>query len=107
VWRDPRRLLAAFLLLALGAALALGAGDGKAPKKPLYPSLFPAGAGKTLADTKCQICHSASLVTQQTKDSTGWEKTIGQMEKWGVQTTPAEHDSLRGYLLAHFGPGRK
>jgi len=44
------------------------------------------------------------LVTQQAKDSTGWEKTLGQMEKWGVKLSPAEHDTLRGYLLAHYGP---
>ena len=44
------------------------------------------------------------LVTQQTKDSTGWEKTLAQMEQWGAPMTPAEHDTLRRYLLAHFGP---
>ena len=44
------------------------------------------------------------LVTQQAKDSTGWEKTLAQMEKWGVKLSPAEHDTLRGYLLAHYGP---
>jgi len=26
------------------------------------------------------------------------------MEKWGIQPTPAEHDSLRDYLVSHFGP---
>lgn len=107
MWRDPRRALAALLLLALGAALAFGAGDGKAARKQLYPSLFPPGVGKTLADTKCQICHSVSLVAQQAKDSTGWEKTLAQMEKWGGAMSPAEHDTLRGYLLAHFGPAHK
>ena len=44
------------------------------------------------------------LITQQAKDSTGWEKTIVQMEKWGVQMTPAEHDTLRWYLVSSFGP---
>ena len=107
MWRDSRRLLAAFVLLALGAAIALGAGDGTSGKRPMYASLFPAGPGKTLADTKCQICHSVSLVSQQAKDSTGWEKTLAQMEKWGGPMTPAEHDTLRGFLLAHFGPAHK
>ena len=79
------------------------AGDGKAARRALYPSEFPAGAGHDLAGRSCLICHSASLVTQQAKDSTGWEKTLGQMEKWGVQLGRAEHDTLRRYLLAHYG----
>ena len=107
MWRDPRRLLAALLLLVLGAALALGAGDGKSTRRALYPSSFPAGEGKSLADRNCQICHSVSLVSQQAKDSAGWEKTLSQMEKWGVQTTPAEHDTLRRYLQGHFGAAHR
>ena len=97
-------MLAACLLAALAAGLALGAGDGKAPRRSIYPSQLPAGEGQALVERSCQTCHSLSLITQQAKDSTGWEKTIGQMEKWGVQTTPAEHDTLRRYLVAHFGP---
>jgi hypothetical protein len=46
-------------------------------------------------------------VTQQAKDSTAWEKTLGTMEKWGVKLTREEHDSLRTYLLAHYGPRAK
>lgn len=91
-------------MAALAAVAALSAGDGKAVRRPLYPSDFPAAAGRDIASRSCLICHSASLVTQQAKDSTGWEKTLGQMEKWGVRLTPAEHDTLRGYLLARFGP---
>jgi hypothetical protein len=44
------------------------------------------------------------LVTQQAKDSTGWEKSLTTMKTWGAPMTPAEQDTLRGYLLAHFGP---
>ena len=44
------------------------------------------------------------LVTQQAKDSTGWEKSLATMEKWGAPMTPAERDTLRGYLLERFGP---
>jgi cytochrome c5 len=107
VWREVRYWIAAVVFVVLAAAIAMGAGDGKAARKQLYPSTFPAGPGKTLADTKCQICHSVSLVSQQAKDSTGWEKTLAQMEKWGVQMPPAEHDTLRRYLQAHFGIAHK
>jgi cytochrome c5 len=107
VRRELRYWITAVLFVLLAAAIAMGAGDGKAARKQMYPSAFPAGEGKMLADTKCQICHSVSLVSQQAKDSTGWEKTLAQMEKWGVQATPAEHDTLRDYLLAHFGAKKK
>jgi hypothetical protein len=102
VW--TRRLGSGVLVLAIAAAAAWSAGDGTARRREVYPNQFPAGGGQALAERYCQICHAPSLITQQAKDSTGWEKTLGQMEKWGIQPTPAEHDSLRGYLLSQFGP---
>ena len=93
------------LLLAGVAAFAAGSGGSKGPaRREVYPAQFPDGAGRPLAERYCAICHAPTLVTQQAKDSTGWEKTLGQMEKWGIKPTPAEHDSLRRYLLSHFGP---
>ncbi|HEY3215769.1 MAG TPA: hypothetical protein VGK93_04690 [Candidatus Eisenbacteria bacterium] len=98
------RRLAAMLMLA-GCALATlaGAAGDKPPRRIAYAPQLPAGEGHELADRSCRTCHSAMLITQQAKDSTAWEKTIVQMEKWGVQLTPAEHDTLRGYLVSHFG----
>ena len=104
---SPRRGFLIAGLLAFAATTALSAGDGKAVRRSVYASDFPPGDGRVIAERSCLICHSASLVTQQAKDSTGWEKTLGQMEKWGVKVTPAEHDSLRGYLLGHYGPRAK
>jgi len=93
------------LALALVLAAAAWSAGGSGPlRRDVYPAEFAAGDGKPLADRYCQICHAASLVTQQAKDSTGWEKTLAQMEKWGIQPSPAEHDSLRRYLLSHYGP---
>ena len=98
------RAWAGLLLAGLVAATAWSAGDGRVPRREPYPAEFPDGDGKPLADRYCQICHAPSLVTQQAKDSTGWEKTLVQMEKWGIRPTPAEHDTLRRYLLSHYGP---
>lgn len=102
-----RRAVAASLIVAIlcVAALAPGAGiPGKAPSRLAYPTTLPAGPGQEIAERSCLVCHSAMLVTQQAKDSTGWEKTITQMETWSVPLPPAERDTLRGYLLTHFGP---
>jgi mono/diheme cytochrome c family protein len=100
--RWPRVLAATLVALALASLAARSDVDDR--PRPAAPREFLPGEGKAIADRACQICHSPMLVTQQAKDSTGWEKTLGQMEKWGVKLTPAEHDTLRGYLLARFGP---
>src|SRR5690242_1730065 len=67
-------------------------------------AMLPAGPGHDIAARSCALCHSAMLFQQQAKDSTAWEKTLALMEKWGAPVTPAEHDTLRGYLLTTFGP---
>jgi mono/diheme cytochrome c family protein len=102
------RTLAASIVTAAALALAFASlvawPDASDKPRPASPKEFPAGDGQAIADRSCRTCHSPMLVTQQAKDSTGWEKTLGQMEKWGVKLTPAEHDTLRGYLLGHYGP---
>jgi hypothetical protein len=100
-----RRALAAVLVVAaLGiAALAPGA-PPRSPRRLASPDSFPTGPGREVAERACMICHSPMLVTQQAKDSTGWEKTLTLMEQWGAPVAPAERAMLRGYLLANFGP---
>lgn len=71
---------------------------------PADTTRLPPGIGPAIEARSCAMCHSAMLIHQQAKDSLGWEKTIAQMEKWGVALTPAEHDTLRGYLLERNGP---
>jgi cytochrome c5 len=97
------------MLLAMGSlmAAALAAPPDKAPSAASAPTVAPAlpdGPGREIVERDCMTCHSSMLITQQAKDSTGWEKTIGLMEKWGSPVQGAEHDTLRTYLLAHFGP---
>jgi len=103
----PVVALALLALLLAGGLAAGGRAVRRAPAKPAmaapYPDQFPAGPGDEIAGRACAICHSPQLVAQQAKDSLGWEKTLAQMEKWGAPVAPGEHDSLRTYLLAHFG----
>jgi hypothetical protein len=106
-WRSAA---AGALVAAACAALAIAAGapgGGASPRRP-YPSVFPAGEGRALAERACLVCHSAMLVTQQAKDSTGWEKTLTQMAAWGAPPlTDAERDTLREYLRRQFGVAAK
>jgi cytochrome c5 len=115
-----RRRLAAVLITGAALAGAVMAqppaeppaggapGGGRAtpnvPAKVAYATTLPDSAGRAVVERWCLICHSATLITQQAKDSTAWEKTLGQMEKWGVATSPEEHDTLRTYLVRNFGP---
>lgn len=77
---------------------------GAVPMRLAYAVTLPDSAGRHIAERWCLMCHSAMLITQQAKDSTGWEKTLAQMETWGVTATPEERDSLRAYLIQNFGP---
>ena len=68
------------------------------------PASLPDGPGREIAERACMICHSAMLITQQHKDSTGWEKTVSLMEKWGAPVEPAARESLMAYLRTSFPP---
>lgn len=59
---------------------------------------LPAGAGRNAVMTNCLICHAATLIAQQRKDSTAWMKTIIQMRLWGAPITAADQPSLAAYL---------
>ena len=98
-----RRARGAWLLVGIVTLAAASAGEKSAPRRDVYPAEFPDGPGRPLAQRYCAICHAPTLVTQQAKDSTGWEKTLALMEKWGAPVRGAEHDTLRSYLLVHFG----
>jgi len=93
--------------LAFAAALALGGAapaGGPPPRITPYPARLPDGTGRAIAERACLVCHSPQLIGQQHKDQASWEKTIATMEKWGAPITPAQHDSLRAYLVSKLGP---
>jgi sulfite oxidase len=92
--------------LVLACALAWAAAGSAAPQRVthLYPATLPKGDGRALATTACLVCHTAQLVNQQAKDSTAWEKTVTQMEKWGAPVPPAQHSLLVRYLVRARGP---
>jgi cytochrome c5 len=94
--------------VAAGVALALGAASdqtGKAARRGVYPAQFPdSGNGRWIAERACLTCHAATLVTQQAKDSAAWEKSLAQMESWGVKLGRDERETLHHYLVTRFGP---
>jgi len=103
---SARRALAVLVIAAALAGAAFAA-ERVIPRKAASAATWPAGDGSEIAERACGICHSAMLVTQQAKDSTAWEKTLAQMEKWGAPLAPGEHATLSRYLRAHFGARKR
>jgi hypothetical protein len=97
-------VVVALAALALGATPVARRAPAPPARRAVSPDTFPAGDGKAIADRACMLCHSAMLVTQQAKDSTGWEKTLATMVAWGTPITPEERDTLRAYFTARLGP---
>ena len=63
---------------------------------------LPAGAGHDLVVGKCLVCHAATMITQQHKDTTGWTKTVTQMIAWGAPVAKEQQSPLVAYLVEHF-----
>jgi cytochrome c5 len=91
-------------VLALLLTTRTSGDRGASQRVAAAPAKLAAGAGQEVAARHCLMCHSAMLITQQAKDSTGWEKTLAQMEKWSAPLEPGEHRTLQSYLLRHYGP---
>ncbi len=111
---SPRRLAAAVLVTGVVMLLAiasvaprLSAQSSGPPRQQPYPKVLPAGDGAELVGANCVLCHSTMLITQQHKDSTGWEKSVQLMERWGARLVPDEHAKVVAYLVANFGPVKR
>src|SRR5262245_7820828 len=101
---DRRPLLALMVvaLLAIPPVTVLFAGTPKLARP--YPATLAPGPGNALAAQRCLMCHSATLITQQAKDSAGWARTLGTMKTWGTPLDSAETDTLLRWLVATYGP---
>lgn len=63
---------------------------------------LPPGPGHDLVIGNCLICHAATMITQQHKDSAGWNKTVTQMMAWGAPVPQNQRAMLVAYLAAHY-----
>ena len=101
---SARRLIAATMVAGAIALASFAQVSGDATKRSPYPKQLPPGDALELIESKCLMCHSAMLMTQQRKDSTGWEKTIQTMEQWGARIVPSDHAMVVSYFVKNFGP---
>ena len=63
---------------------------------------LPAGPGRDLVVGNCLICHAATMIEQQHKDTTAWNKTVSQMIAWGAPVPNDRRGELVAYLAQHF-----
>ena len=54
--------------------------------------------------SRCAVCHSTDLVTQQRLDRGRWVATIDKMAHWGAEVSKEEAVMLADYLSARYHP---
>ena len=86
---------------AVPRALATALGDAERAEL----ARLPAGPGHDLVVSGCLTCHGAGLVTQQRKDTAGWNKTVTQMVAWGAPVPDSARATLVAYLAEHYPAG--
>ncbi len=94
-------LLAASVCLAASAALA----QTPAPAAPAAAGSFPAlppGPGRDVMVSVCSNCHNPELASTQAHDAAGWRDLLTEMQGNGANFTPAQADTIVGYLSSVF-----
>jgi cytochrome c5 len=64
---------------------------------------LPKGAEREIIVANCLVCHGASLITQQRKDSAAWVKSVTQMVTFGSPLGAEQQPALVRYLTREFG----
>ena len=65
---------------------------------------LPPGDGMTIVQSRCLLCHDASLINQQRLTPTQWEAELTKMQGWGSPIRDDEKMQALAYLIAHAGP---
>jgi cytochrome c5 len=82
--------------------LSLNLGPG-ANLPPATPVTLPDGAGKTLVETRCALCHDLERVATVKRGRTQWPAIVANMVASGATATPEEAKTIGDYLAANFG----
>jgi cytochrome c5 len=81
-------------------SLNLGPGANLPPAKPVT---LPAGAGKNLVETRCELCHDLERVAEVKRSRAQWPVIVANMVASGATATPEEAKTISDYLAANFG----
>jgi cytochrome c2 len=91
MWRD----------VALAAALGLGA-VAAATRPVTGQDAIPRTSGWELVVSRCVICHSLEIATQQRLGPEGWAENVDRMITYGAPIPPEDRKVILDYLLRHF-----
>lgn len=64
---------------------------------------MPQAPGADLVLSRCVICHSLEVATQQRQGPRGWAEIIDRMISYGAPIQTEEHAAMINYLVLHFG----
>jgi len=84
------------------AMMVFGAAGFSRPS--LSAQALPDGAGATLVQGRCLVCHGNDLIVSQRLSERGWEAEIAKMVRWGAVVSAEERPALVSYLTSQFGP---
>src|SRR5262249_12884003 len=82
--------------------LALNLGPG-ANMPPAKPAALPDGQGKSLVETRCNLCHDLERVATIKRGRGDWPAIVANMVARGATATPDEAKTITSYLASQFG----
>ena len=111
--RAAATFVAAFALVA-GAVVAAGfvrarparptvAPPGAASLTAMPELALPEGDAAGLVVERCQVCHAATMVTEQRLSEPGWRAEVEKMRHFGASLEDDEAASLVTYLAENYG----
>jgi hypothetical protein len=69
---------------------------------PVHITL-PAGAGQTIVDSRCSLCHGIDRVVAVKRTHAQWTGIVNRMVYLGAPITPDQTKTVLDYLNANFG----
>jgi competence ComEA-like helix-hairpin-helix protein len=84
-------------------ALVLGSATAQT-SPPSGVTAMPDGAGKTIVQKKCAMCHALSVVTTKRASRSEWDQAVNQMVSRGADLSDDEIDTVVEYLSKNYGP---
>lgn len=83
--------------------LATNFGPGINVPQATKPVTLPDGAGKTLVEQNCVLCHGLDRVAAVKRSSTGWTDVLKRMAFYGAPISDQDQKAITSYLDANFG----
>lgn len=88
--------------IIVGLVLATPAGAQDRPEE--WKNYLPPGAGKSVVEQRCAVCHTLGTVVKLRRSSADWQAVVLKMIDLGAPLASDEESQVAGYLGTVFGP---